>query len=95
MAELNSDSAVPGLNRDIAHSIEINNAPVYKIHEYNGFCSPLFQKIKSNTHQIRTLTQLRDTLLPRLMNGEIRLNQDFQDEQMKRIQKVENLHANP
>jgi type I restriction enzyme S subunit len=95
MAELNSDSAVPGLNRDIAHSIEINNAPVYKIHEYNGFCSPLFQKIKSNTHQIRTLTHLRDTLLPKLMNGEIRLNQDFQDEQMKRIQNVENLHANP
>jgi type I restriction enzyme S subunit len=35
--------------------------------------SPLFQKIKSNTRQIRTLTQLRDTLLPKLMAGEIRV----------------------
>ncbi len=36
--------------------------------------NPLFQKIKSNTQQIRTLTKLRDTLLPKLMSGEIRLN---------------------
>ncbi|NIM34990.1 MAG: restriction endonuclease subunit S [Hydrotalea flava] len=41
--------------------------------------NPLFQKIKSNTQQIRTLTQLRDTLLPKLMSGEIRLNYDFKD----------------
>lgn len=34
---------------------------------------PMFQKIKSNTTQIRTLTQLRDTLLPKLMSGEVRL----------------------
>ena len=36
--------------------------------------NPLFQKIKSNTAQIRTLTQLRDTLLPKLMSGEVRVN---------------------
>lgn len=35
---------------------------------------PIFQKIKSNTIQIRTLTQMRDTLLPKLMSGEVRLN---------------------
>lgn len=31
-------------------------------------------KIKSNTQQIRTLTQLRDSLLPKLMSGEVRIN---------------------
>ncbi len=36
--------------------------------------NPIFQKIKSNTQQIRTLTQLRDTLLPKLMSGEVRVN---------------------
>ena len=40
---------------------------------------PIDDKIKSNTHQIRTLTQLRDTLLPKLMSGEIRLNYDLSD----------------
>ena len=32
-----------------------------------------FDKIKSNQTQIRTLTALRDTLLPKLMSGEIRI----------------------
>ena len=34
---------------------------------------PLFEKIAFNLGQIRTLTRLRDTLLPKLMNGEIQL----------------------
>ena len=34
---------------------------------------PIFDKIKSNQTQIRTLTQTRDTLLPKLMSGEIRI----------------------
>jgi type I restriction enzyme S subunit len=38
-----------------------------------------FEKINKNKHQIRTLTQLRDTLLPKLMSGEIRLNYDLND----------------
>jgi type I restriction enzyme S subunit len=34
---------------------------------------PLFEKIIFNQGQIRTLTQLRDTLLPKLMSGEVRV----------------------
>ncbi len=37
--------------------------------------NPIFQKIKSNTKQIRTLTQLRDTLLPKMMSGEVRVSE--------------------
>jgi type I restriction enzyme, S subunit len=43
--------------------------------ELSGFqeqIAPLFKKIKTNTIQIRTLTTLRDTLLPKLMSGEVR-----------------------
>ncbi len=36
--------------------------------------NPIFQKIKSNTQQIGTLTQLRDTLLPKLMSGEVKVD---------------------
>lgn len=35
---------------------------------------PMFQKILSNELQIRTLEKLRDSLLPKLMSGEIRVN---------------------
>ena len=34
---------------------------------------PLFEKIITNNTQIRTLTSLRDTLLPKLMSGEVRV----------------------
>ena len=42
------------------------------IEQFNDEAIHLFQKIKSNTKQIHTLTQLRDTLLPKLMSGEVR-----------------------
>jgi len=34
---------------------------------------PYIEKIKTNQNQIRTLTKLRDTLLPKLMSGEVRV----------------------
>ena len=35
--------------------------------------SPIFKKIHSNHEQIGTLSKLRDTLLPKLMSGELRI----------------------
>lgn len=34
---------------------------------------PIIEKIITNNNQIRTLTSLRDTLLPKLMNGEVKV----------------------
>ena len=36
---------------------------------------PLMQKIRANSTQSRTLASLRDTLLPKLLSGELRVNQ--------------------
>ena len=71
--EMNSDSAVPGLNRDIALSTEIKIAPLRKLQEFNQFTSTFIDKLRKNTNQIRTLEKLRDTLLPKLMSGEVRV----------------------
>lgn len=38
--------------------------------------TPLFSKIFSNCHQIQTLEKLRDTLLPKLLSGEVRVQVD-------------------
>jgi type I restriction enzyme S subunit len=35
---------------------------------------PIDDKVISNTKQIQTLTNLRDTLLPKLMSGEVRVH---------------------
>ena len=71
--EMNSDSAVPGLNRDIALSTEIKIAPFEKLDKFNQFTSTFMAKLSGNTKQIRTLEKLRDTLLPKLMSGEVRV----------------------
>ena len=39
---------------------------------------PLFDKQVNNHRQIQTLTQLRDTLLPKLMSGEIRVEVEYE-----------------
>lgn len=46
--------------------------PVMVLNKMDEIINPIFYKIKSNIHQIRILTQLRETLLPKLMNGDIR-----------------------
>ena len=42
---------------------------------FHSFAHDAFQKIKSNTKEINTLTKTRDTLLPSLMSGEIEVMQ--------------------
>jgi type I restriction enzyme S subunit len=43
------------------------------IKNFNSHIEPLFKKQLVNQTQIRTLTTLRDTLLPKLMSGEVRV----------------------
>jgi len=46
---------------------------IEKIKEFHSVVNPYFDKIKINITQIRTLNALRDTLLPKLMSGEVRV----------------------
>ncbi|MDM1543906.1 restriction endonuclease subunit S [Empedobacter sp. 189-2] len=43
------------------------------INEFHEIVKEYFDKIGTNQQQIQTLTQLRDTLLPKLMSGEVRV----------------------
>ena len=58
-----------------AQIMELNcfNYPKTLIENYENWCKPLFKKIKFNQTQIRTLEKLRDTLLPKLMSGEVKV----------------------
>lgn len=42
-----------------------------EMNKYNGLVSPIFALMKSNEAENRTLAQLRDSLLPKLMSGEL------------------------
>lgn len=42
---------------------------------FNEICSPMMEQVKKNQKQIQTLQKLRDTLLPKLISGELRVKQ--------------------
>lgn len=67
-------SAQPHIYPSHIMELEISNMPESAIKRFETEVKPMFEKIKSNQTQIRTLTALRDTLLPKLMSGEVRLN---------------------
>ncbi|MEA3437731.1 MAG: restriction endonuclease subunit S, partial [Thermodesulfobacteriota bacterium] len=52
-------------------SIVFDVPPLNLLLEFNKVIHTYFQKIKNNMLQIRTLEKLRDTLLPKLMTGEV------------------------
>ncbi len=68
--EMNTDSAVPGLNRDLALSTELIIPPTKKIYDFNIYANNIIEKKNSNSHQIKILCETRNTLLPKLMSGE-------------------------
>jgi type I restriction enzyme, S subunit len=54
-------------------SIIFSMPPLKLLSTFNDVVNPIFQKLKNNKIQIRTLSTLRDTLLPKLMSGEVRV----------------------
>lgn len=66
-------SIFTNLKTDILKEYQI---PIPKDEHLNLFqnsVEPLFSKLLSNSKQIRALETLRDTLLPKLMSGEVRV----------------------
>jgi type I restriction enzyme S subunit len=69
-----SGTVFGSIGKDDFKKLECVIPPSELILKFQKNAKPIDDKIKSNTHQIRTLTQLRDTLLPKLMSGEVRVN---------------------
>jgi type I restriction enzyme S subunit len=66
-------TATPNLNTGDFSRIEILSPPGFVLQAFDDKVGSLFEKIRSNQTQIRTLETLRDTLLPKLMSGEVRV----------------------
>ena len=71
--EMNTDAAVPGLNRNNVYRLPIVLPPHNVLIAFDEIVSPLRKKIFSNSEQTQALATLRDTLLPRLISGQLLL----------------------
>lgn len=68
---INSDAAVPGLNRNQAYSTKLFLPPQDLINQFENLITPLFDQIKILQEQIDILTKTRNLLLPRLISGKL------------------------
>ena len=93
LSKTNIQSIVTGavqakVNQNNLKSIEIIIPPVEVMEKFNELIKPFFDTIRSNHDEIKELQKLRDTLLPKLMSGEIdvsKINCDMLKISMKNL----------
>lgn len=68
-------AAIPGINQNVVNSIWILSPNSPKVKEYCNWVQPLFTQILKNCCLNMRLSELRDSLLPKLMSGEIDLSE--------------------
>ena len=73
LEEMNVGSAVPSMTTAVLNEMQLIYPDAFNLRDFEELCERLYAKTESNTEQIETLTQLRNTLLPKLMKGEIRI----------------------
>jgi len=71
---MNTDAAVPGLNRENVYRLEVPGFDENIIDAFTKTVNILRNKIKSNLFEIEHLSEIRNTLLPKLLSGEIEVN---------------------
>jgi type I restriction enzyme S subunit len=72
---LGADSAVPGLNRNIAYMNLLLVPPSLVQAAFDKLMMPLVRRCDLNDQECRTLAAIRDALLPKLMSGEVRVKE--------------------
>lgn len=73
LASLGADSAVPGLNRNLVYMSDQLVPTTAVLQAFDKYVRPMFERIQKGSEQSRSLAALRDTLLPKLISGELRL----------------------
>ena len=75
LADMNSDSAVPGLNREEALSLPVRIPEPEPLIRFSEETSQMFSFINQLSQENLFLISTRDALLPQLMSGKIRVRE--------------------
>ena len=74
IADLNSNSAQPGINKSGVRGLPILIPRADVLAAFDSIAGCWTNELFANCHENRTLTALRDSLLPKLVSGEIRIS---------------------
>lgn len=73
LEHMNTDAAVPGLNRENAYRLDVLRPAGEVLKAFDNLVGPLRAAMRTNGLRADTLAQLRDSLLPRLISGKLRI----------------------
>lgn len=73
LRDMNTDAAVPGLNRENVYRLLVPSVPFRVIEAFDAVVGSIRRRVDHNSKQAQTLSTLRDTLLPHLISGQLRL----------------------
>jgi len=65
--------------------VDVIIPPLAKVEKYHGLVSSMFSMIVSNEKENRNLSKIRDTLLPKLMSGEIDVDVLIKEEMLSEL----------
>ena len=71
LASMNAGSAVPSMTTDILNAMEVVIPSASVLEEFESLVTPMYEAMEANDAQSEALSKMRDTLLPKLMSGEI------------------------
>ena len=71
LASMNAGSAVPSMTTDILNIMEVIIPPASVLEAFEELVAPMYKVMQENEVQSTKLANLRDTLLPKLMSGEL------------------------
>jgi type I restriction enzyme, S subunit len=78
LAYYNGEGTVFGaINRDDFNNVLIVEPPASLVDSFEAICGPMNAKIKSLFLSTQLLTELRDSLLPRLISGELQIPEEM------------------
>ena len=73
MRNSGTGAAIPGLNASAVRDLTLEVPPQTLMKQFADLADPMVTRILANCKEARTLSKLRDTLLPKLMSGEVRV----------------------
>lgn len=71
LVAMNTGSAVPSMTSDVLNAMELLIPSSKSLEEFETKVRPLYDAMKKNEMESKKLSELRDSLLPKLMSGEL------------------------
>ncbi len=75
LTDMNTDAAVPGLNRNNVYRLMVPKFPAKLVQKFSKLSDKFFEYIHVKENENKNFKSIRDTLLPKLLSGEIDLTQ--------------------